>query len=348
MPPPDGRPDEPPAEASAVAAAHEPFFRITTWGERIGVVGMLVLILGSFLPWGGPPLAEWGPLAVTGRSLIPLTLGVLALMQLGSTASHTGNVVMLGLASVGGLAAVGAKAFDGLAEPQVWGLGVPVALLGTALSLVAMEVQRREAGLQYVNMGLRALELVMQPRVQIALLKLFIPFALVGLFVLFILEGYGQEVANKLGATFVLYFFNPVGKEVGIPFALSGAVEPAIDPALTWGFIVFVDIVTALFLVWNFDHVLKVPYFGRFLAWVERRGNAAVVKYKWIGRLAFFGLVTYATLPLEGTGAIGGSVVGRAIGLTAFRTFLAVGVGSVIRTSATTLIVLGAFRALGF
>ncbi|HEV8358958.1 MAG TPA: small multi-drug export protein, partial [Candidatus Thermoplasmatota archaeon] len=191
-----------------------------------------------------------------------------------------------------------------------------------------------------------------QPRVQIALLKLMIPFALAGLFVFFILEVFGEAVANKLAAVFVLYFFNPVGKEVGIPFAIQDGpgpffVPPAIDPALAWTFIVFIDVCTALFFVWNYDHVLRVPYIGRFLAWVERRGNAVVVKRKWIRRLAFFGLVIYATLPLEGTGAIGGSVVGRAIGLPAAKTFLAVATGSMVRTTITTLVVLGALSALG-
>jgi uncharacterized membrane protein len=225
---------------------------------------------------------------------------------------------------------------------------LPVTLLGVAVGLDSMEAMRREARLDYVHMATRALELAMQPRVQVAMLKLAIPFAIIGGYAFLILELYGEAVANKLGLIFVAYFFNPLGKEVGIPLALSSTPPPALDPVLTWTFIVFIDLCTALFFVWNFDHALRIPYFGRLLAWVERRGKLAVVKYKWFGGLAFFGLVIYATLPLEGTGAIGGSVVGRVIGLSATRTFLAVGVGSMIRTSLTTLVVLGALRALGF
>ncbi|MCA1812731.1 MAG: small multi-drug export protein, partial [Halobacteriales archaeon] len=114
----------------------------------------------------------------------------------------------------------------------------------------------------------------------------------------------------------------------------------------SWTFIVLIDLCTVLFLVWNFDYALKVPFFGRMLAWIERRGHNAVERYKWIRRLAFFGLTFYALLPLEGTGAIGGSVVGRAIGLSPFRTFLAVVLGSIIRTTYITLFALGLVSAL--
>lgn len=342
-------PAEAPAPLQAARpAASEPLFAIDTRGEKIGVVGMLLLLLGTILPWGGAALAEWGPLSLSAHAIVPMTIAFLALLQVASTAGLTGNVVMLGGASLVGLGAVVAKAGGNLATHDPWGAGMTLTALGALVGLAAMEVQRREAGLTYDGMARGALTLALQPRAQLALLKLVTPFAIAGAAAFFILEVYGQAVANKLAATFVLYWFNPLGKEVGIPFALDGTVAPpAIDPALAWGFIVLIDVITCLFFVWNYDHILRTPYFGRFFAWVERKGNATVVKRPWIRRLAFFGLTLYATLPLEGTGAIGGSVVGRAIGLDPVRTFLAVGLGSVIRTSLTTLLVLGAFQALG-
>lgn len=339
--------DAPPREAPAAVEAKEPIFRVDSQGERFGIAAGLVMMAGALLPWGGPSLWAWGPVDLNAHGVATLTFAVIAVLQLASTASLTSNVVTLGFTSLVALASVLAKAGSNLVTHDPWGLGMSVTLLGAALGFAAMEVQRREAGAQYVAMAQRGLELVLQPRVQLALLKLLMPFAIAGGIAFVILEAYGQEVANKLAATFVLYWFNPLGKEVGIPFALSPVPAPAIDPALTWAFIVGIDLITALFFVWNYDHVLRMPYFGRFFAWVERKGNATVVKRPWIGRLAFFGLTLYATLPLEGTGAIGGSVVGRAIGLDAVRTFFAVGLGSVIRTSATTLVVLGAFNALG-
>jgi uncharacterized membrane protein len=349
-------PAEPPQTATSrpsEARKAEPLIQVDSWGERLGVVAMLVLILGALLPSGSQTFATFGPFALSVYDLIPLVLGILGLMQVASTASKASNVVMLGLASLSSLAAVGAEVASNLVTHGPFSGAAAVMLIGIVLGLVAMDVMRREARLDYVLMATRALELAMQPRVQVTLLKLFLPFAFAGCFVFLILEVFGESVANKLAATFVLYFFNPVGKEVGIPFGLTeqrvdSQILPALDPGLVWTFIVFIDICTALFFVWNYDHVLRVPFMGRFFAWVERRGNEVVAKRKWIARLAFFGLVLYATLPLEGTGAIGGSVVGRGIGLNATLTFLAVAVGSIVRTSLTMLVVLGALNALGF
>lgn len=337
----------PPALVTPAEEPSEPWFRIDSRGEQVGMVAAGLIILGALLPWGGPSLWAWGPLDLNAYALVPLSMGVIAMLHVASTASLASNVIMLAITAFAAAASVLSKAGSNLATHDPWGPGMTLTLLGAALTAVAMEVQRREAGTEYVAMARRGLELALQPRVQLALLKLLMPFAIGGALAFFILEVYGGDVTNKLAATFVLYWFNPLGKEVGIPFALSPIPAPAIDPALAWAFIVGIDLITALFFVWNYDHVLKMPYFGRFFAWVERKGNATVQKRPWIGRLAFFGLTLYATLPLEGTGAIGGSVVGRAIGLDALRTFLAVGLGSVIRTSATVLIVLGALGALG-
>lgn len=351
VPPPASPPEAAPAALPPPAPKEwvkgEPLIQLDSRGERLGAVGMLVLMVGALLPWGAETYAAWGPLHLSTLDLVPLALGFLALAQVASTATRMSNVVLLGIANLGSLAALGAKFASGLASHDPVGIGLPVMLLGVALGSAAMELERREAGLNYLQMMSRALDLAMQPRVQVALLKLTIPLALAGGVAFAILEVYGDAVANKLGFIFLAYFFNPLGKEVAIPLALATVPAPALDPVLTWCFIVFIDTCTALFFVWNFDHVLHVPFIGRFFAWVEHRGNLAVVKYKWIGRLAFVGLMTYATLPLEGTGAIGGSVVGRAIGLDAARTFLAVVAGSIIRTSLTTLVVLGALQALG-
>jgi uncharacterized membrane protein len=347
-------PAAPPAPVAGAATAQAPLFQVDSVGERIGIAAMLVLMLGALLPWGADVLGAWGPFALSALDLVPLALGFLAMLQVLSSASKASDVVMLGLASLASLAAVAFQAAHELATAQPYGHGLPVTLLGAALGLGAMEALRREAGLDYALMARRALELLLQPRIQLALLKLAIPFALAGLVVLAILEFLGIGVATKLGAVFALYFFNPAGKEVAIPVAVLspdrtpfGIPALGLDPVLTWAFILFVDACTALFLVWNYDHVLRVPFVGRFFAWVERRGNAVVVRRKWIRRLAFFGLVLYATLPLEGTGAIGGSVVGRAIGLSPGGTFMAVVSGSVIRTTVTLLVVKGVLHLLG-
>ncbi|MHC1573740.1 MAG: small multi-drug export protein [Candidatus Syntropharchaeales archaeon] len=52
------------------------------------------------------------------------------------------------------------------------------------------------------------------------------------------------------------------------------------------------------------------------------------------------------TTPLQGTGAVAGSVIGRLMGMTPLRTWLAVTLGITFRTALTTLIVLGIISLL--
>jgi uncharacterized membrane protein len=188
--------------------------------------------------------------------------------------------------------------------------------------------------------------------------KLLAPFAVLGIFLGAVLASFGAHAVDQLAQLFLVYWVNPAGKETAIPLALSPASRSVsfpglgtvqgmgLDPALTWVFLVTVDFATCLFFVWNYDHARKVPYLGRFLARAEDKGKKVAAKHAWIPHLAFGGLTIYAVLPLEGTGGIGGSVLGRAIGLAPLRTFLAVGLGSVVRTTLTMAIVLGAFAVL--
>ncbi|MCA1814657.1 MAG: hypothetical protein LC624_12055, partial [Halobacteriales archaeon] len=173
---------EPPAvpPGGAHAADAGPLFSIDSAGERVGVAAMLVILLGTILPWGSASLSTWGPLSVSSLDLVPLTFAFLALLQLVSPGGKLGDLLMVALASVTGLAAALLQAVhDGLGGA---GPGLPVTLLGCALGLGAMEMVRREAGLDYGRLAQRGVVLIQQPRVLIALLKLAIPFAIAGAF----------------------------------------------------------------------------------------------------------------------------------------------------------------------
>ncbi len=106
-------------------------------------------------------------------------------------------------------------------------------------------------------------------------------------------------------------------------------------------FIVFSDAVLAMFLVWNFDHAKKIPGLGKLVCKVEEDGNKALRKYKWAKRLGFLGLVLLVMFPLQWTGSAVGSIVGRLIGMPPLTTWLAVVLGTFIRTTIFTLVSLG-------
>jgi len=57
------------------------------------------------------------------------------------------------------------------------------------------------------------------------------------------------------------YFFPPLGKETVIPAGVGLGIDPLIM-ALS---IAFVDIIVALFLMWNYDLAKKIPLIGKFI-----------------------------------------------------------------------------------
>jgi len=163
---------------------------------------------------------------------------------------------------------------------------------------------------------------------KIALAKLLIPFAIAGATVLFFLLFLPEEL-GKYVTVFSVYTFAPI---VGMIAVIPTGLGLGISPEALIAFIVYTDAVLALFLVWNFDYARKIPGLGKLVERVEEQGEAALRKYKWAKRFGFIGLVVFVIVPLQWTGAGVGSIVGRLIGLTPFMTWLAVILGTFIRS----------------
>jgi len=123
------------------------------------------------------------------------------------------------------------------------------------------------------------------------------------------------------------YFFPPLGKESIIP---TGILVFGLHPLLMAFSIAFVDIVVALFLVWNYDLAKKIPFVGSFMIKVEEKGKNVGQKYSWIKPLRFIGIVLFVMIPFQGSGGLVGSIVGRLIGMKPLNTFLAITIGAVI------------------
>ncbi len=138
------------------------------------------------------------------------------------------------------------------------------------------------------------------------------------------------------------YFFPPFGKETIIPLGigvlkegltipfLNIHVEPVSVEPLSIAFaIAFVDIVVALFLVWNYDFAKKIPVIGNFIQKVEKIGKNSEEKYAWIKPLRFIGIILFVMVPFQGSGGLVGSIVGRLIGMKPSHTFYAISIGAV-------------------
>ncbi len=121
------------------------------------------------------------------------------------------------------------------------------------------------------------------------------------------------------------YFFPPLGKESVIPMGIAIGIHPLVM-ALS---VAFIDIVVALFLMWNYEFAKKIPFLGPFIEKVETIGRNSSNKYSWVKPLRFIGIVLFVMVPFQGSGGVVGSILGRLIGMAPLNTFLAITIGSV-------------------
>ncbi len=160
----------------------------------------------------------------------------------------------------------------------------------------------------------------------IRLAKFFVPF-IIGFGVIgaigLIIE---RNLRIKYWPLVTGYFFPPLGKETIIP---SGVLV-GIDPILMALSIAFVDIIVALFLIWNYNLAKKIPIIGKFMIKVEEKGKNVEEKYGWIKPLRFIGIMLFVMIPFQGSGGMVGSIVGRLIGMKPRNTFIAISLGAVI------------------
>lgn len=172
---------------------------------------------------------------------------------------------------------------------------------------------------------------------KLKLAKFLIPWGLggaTGLFIwLFLPEDFGKYMT-----VYGIYSFVPI---VGTLSVIPTGLQLGIHPVPLIAFIMLTDAILAMFLVWNFDYAKKIPGLGILVERVADSGERALQKYKWAKRFGFVGLVALVIFPLQWTGAGVGSIVGRLIGMPSLMTWLAVIIGTCIRSTISALIYLG-------
>ena len=169
--------------------------------------------------------------------------------------------------------------------------------------------------------------------------KFLIPFLIAGIGIILIYTILENQISIKLLLLMFAYFFPPLGKESIIPVGISGGeitiplynqqitITP-INPLIMALSIAFVDIVVALFLVWNYDLAKKIPIIGNFIEKVEKIGRKSSNKYNWIKPLRFIGIMLFVMVPFQGSGGLVGSILGRLIGMKPWNIFFAISSGS--------------------
>ena len=172
------------------------------------------------------------------------------------------------------------------------------------------------------------------------LIKFVLPLAVIpAVFAaLYLTEPYQQFL--MLSGLIVAYFVPPAGKESIIPIAILMGYP--------WWLVTLVifllDVAVSLFVVWNFDLALKIPLVGRLLESGMAMGRNYTETQPWLRRFSTVGLILFIFFPLQGTGAMNGSILGRLLGLEKSRVFSCVCVGSL---ASCLVIALGADVLLG-
>ncbi len=164
--------------------------------------------------------------------------------------------------------------------------------------------------------------------------RLALPF-LLGipyLVVLFFSLPYDLWLAH--GGLLIAYILPPAGKESVIPIGIA--------LGLPWWMMAFsvalMDILAAIFMALNFDIALKIPGVGGWIRKFIANGEHFFARRPWLERFYFAGVVMFVMFPLQGSGGIGGTLVGRMMGLSPGKVIVAIAVGAL---AGSTIIALG-------
>jgi hypothetical protein len=158
-----------------------------------------------------------------------------------------------------------------------------------------------------------------------------LPFAIAFLYVVSLLPILSPEAWSiVVFGGMALYMFSPLGAEIVIPAVVLALGEnaPAHVVVLAVVSVVMVDVLTALFIAWNWDLLERVPRLGGVLRRVEGKCRAIIARRRWGEGATLAALAAYVALPVQMTGGLFSSVLGRVMGLDRTRVFAAVVAGS--------------------
>lgn len=162
----------------------------------------------------------------------------------------------------------------------------------------------------------------------------FTPFLIAGLFIyLLYVIIYDKSIFWLLGSGMFAYFFPPAGKESVIPILVGelnrrNVFSPVAIITLVGGSIAFIDVITSYFLLWNFYIAESIPFLGKWIKKFEKFGAQKMKEKRWISKVAFVGVALFVVFPFQGSGGVGGSILGKVIGMDKYHAWLAIMLGS--------------------
>ena len=94
--------------------------------------------------------------------------------------------------------------------------------------------------------------------------------------------------------------------------------------------VLYLDTIWAIVLAWHAGVLFRVPWLGKRLKAAVQEGNLLLKKNRWMRNITVGAVLAFVMLPISSTGSIGGSLLGRLLGLSRGATLFVVLLGSII------------------
>ncbi len=157
------------------------------------------------------------------------------------------------------------------------------------------------------------------------------PFAISAALLALLFALNGGAFVQRLLATAAAGFFL-FGK-----FLILGGHDPAVahyqeffSPEALFLLVVYMDVATALLLVFHAGALFRIPWLGNHLAALVADGRFILKSRPWMRRATFLATVAFVMFPLAATGSVGGAIFSRLLGMSRVASLLAILTGSVL------------------
>lgn len=94
--------------------------------------------------------------------------------------------------------------------------------------------------------------------------------------------------------------------------------------------VTWIDLTVAMLFLYHATFIFKIWRVGPWLERIRDASRGIVERRPWVGRFGFLGVTLYVGLPILGSGAILGSMMGQLLGLSRLATLAAVMAGTLI------------------
>ena len=137
-------------------------------------------------------------------------------------------------------------------------------------------------------------------------------------------------------ATFFIFgrFVILFGNDFSTPIPTADAEAVELVHFLSSGelafMVTYMDVMTVLFVAFHMGVLFRLPWLGPKLAEVVNDARIILQIQPWMRQATLLGLVVFVIFPTSTTGSVGGSILGRLLGLTRLQTLFAIFTGSVI------------------